>query len=254
VGGAFAIFGVRLHERKTLEDVRRTLGGFLDGDVTRRVFTPNPEILLYARDHPDFGSLLDHADLALPDGAGVALVQLLRTRRRIRRWPGVDVAEAAVRLAAARGDPVMLVGGTGDVGRRAAARWRAELPSLSVNAAGSGVRIGEDGVAVSPEEGRTLIESIRSTRPQVVLVGFGAPKQERWIDRYIAEVPSARIMMGVGGTLDMWAGRFPRAPRVMHRLGLEWLWRLAQQPSRLPRILRATVVFPWRVLREEDAR
>jgi N-acetylglucosaminyldiphosphoundecaprenol N-acetyl-beta-D-mannosaminyltransferase len=252
VEDASAIFGVRLHERKTLQDVRRTLGVFLDGGVTRRVFTPNPEILLYARDHPDFRSVLDQADLALPDGAGVALVQLLRTRRRIRRWPGVDVAEAAVRLAASRGDPVMLVGGTGDVGRRAAARWRSELPSLSVNVAGSGVRIGEDGVPISPEEGRTLIESIRSSYARVVLVAFGAPKQERWIDRYSAELPSARIMMGVGGTLDMWAGRFPRAPRVMHRLGLEWLWRLGQQPSRLPRILRATVVFPWRASREGD--
>jgi N-acetylglucosaminyldiphosphoundecaprenol N-acetyl-beta-D-mannosaminyltransferase len=227
---------------------------FLDGDVTRHVFTPNPEILLYARDHPDFRSLLDHADLALPDGAGIALVHLVRTRRRIRRWPGVDVAEATVRLAAARGDPVMFVGGNGDVGRQAAARWRAELPGFSVTAVGSGVRIGEDGVAVSPEEGGTLIESIRSSAPRVVLVAFGAPKQERWIDRYSAEVPSARIMMGVGGTLDMWAGRFPRAPRMMHRLGLEWLWRLAQQPSRLPRIVRATIVFPWHALGERVAR
>jgi len=123
-----------------------------------------------------------------------------------------------------------------------------------VNAAGSGVWIGEDGVAISPEEGRTLIESVRSSLPRVVLVAFGAPKQERWIDRYSAEVPSARIMMGVGGTLDMWAGRFPRAPHLMHQLGLEWLWRLAQQPSRLPRILRATVVFPWRALHEGVAR
>jgi N-acetylglucosaminyldiphosphoundecaprenol N-acetyl-beta-D-mannosaminyltransferase len=245
---------VRLHERKTLEEVRETLRVFLDGDVARRVFTPNPEILLYAWDHPDFRSLLDQADLALPDGAGLALVQLVRTRRRIRRWPGVDVAEAAVRLAAARGDPVMFVGGKGDVGLRAAARWRAELPGLSVSVAGSGVQIGEDGVAISPEDGRTLIESIRSSVPRVVLVAFGAPKQERWIDRYSAEVPSARIIMGVGGTLDMWAGRFPRAPRVMHRLGLEWLWRLAQQPSRLPRIVRATIVFPWRALGERVAR
>jgi len=245
---------VRLHERKTLEEVRGTLRVFLDGDVTRRVFTPNPEILLYAWDHPDFRSLLDQADLALPDGAGLALVQLVRTRRRIRRWPGVDVAEAAVRLAAARGDPVMFVGGKGDVALRAAARWRAELPGLSVSVAGSGVQIGEDGVAISPEDGRTLIESIGSSVTRVVLVAIGAPKQERWIDRYSAEVPSARIIMGVGGTLDMWAGRFPRAPRVMHRLGLEWLWRLAQQPSRLPRIVRATIVFPWRALRERVAR
>src|SRR4029450_10316195 len=121
-------------------------------------------------------------------------------------------------------------GGRGVRARRAR-RGGAGPRSLSVDAAGSGVRIGEDGIAISPEEGRTLIESIRSSQPRVVLVAFGAPKQERWIHRYAADVPSARIMMGVGGTFDMWAGRFPRAPSVMHRLGLEWLWRLAQQPS-----------------------
>jgi exopolysaccharide biosynthesis WecB/TagA/CpsF family protein len=244
------IFGVRLHERTSAKDVRATLGAFLAGDEARRVFTPNPEILLYARDHLDYAALLNGADLALPDGAGIALVQLVRTRRGVRRWPGIDLGELAIRLAAARGDAVMLVGGEGDVGLRAAARWRQDLPGLEVGAAGSGVRIGEDGTATSPEDGRRLIEAIRAAAPGVVLVAFGAPKQERWIDRHAAEIPSARIMIGVGGALDIWGGGFRRAPRPFHALGLEWAWRLAQQPSRLPRIARATIVFPWLALRE----
>jgi len=252
-GGAPGIFGVRLHERTSTSDVRRTLGAFLDGGTTRRVFTPNPEILLYARDHPDFAALLNGADLALPDGAGIALVQLLRHRRRVRRWPGIDLAELAIRQAAARGDRVMLVGGEGDAGPRAAARWRREVPGLAVEAAGSGVSIGEGGAATSPQEGRRLIESIRAAAPQVVLVALGAPKQERWIDHHAEDIPSARIMVGVGGALDVWGGGLRRAPRPFHALGLEWLWRLAQQPRRLPRIVRATLVFPWLALRERPA-
>lgn len=249
-GATPVIFGIRLHERRSSNDVRRTLGAFLDGASTRRVFTPNPEILLYAREHPDFAALLNGADLALPDGAGIALVQYLRRRRRVRRWPGIDLAELAIRQAAARGDRVILVGGEGGTGPRAAARWRRELPGLAVEAAGSGVRIAEDGMAADPEEGRELVDSIRAAAPQVVLVALGAPKQERWIDRNSGEIPSARIMIGVGGALDVWSGAVRRAPRPFHALGLEWLWRLAQQPRRLPRIVRATVVFPWRALRE----
>jgi N-acetylglucosaminyldiphosphoundecaprenol N-acetyl-beta-D-mannosaminyltransferase len=81
-----------------------------------------------------------------------------------------------------------------------------------------------------------------------VLVGLGAPKQERWIARHADAFPSARILIGVGGAFDMWAGRFRRAPRALHAIGLEWAWRLALEPSRLPRIVNAVVVFPLRVL------
>jgi N-acetylglucosaminyldiphosphoundecaprenol N-acetyl-beta-D-mannosaminyltransferase len=242
--------GVRMHERRSLEDVRRTLSAFLDGDEPRRVFTPNPEILLYAGEHPDFASLLNEADLALPDGVGIALMHFLRTRRRIRRWPGVDIAELAIRLAAARGDSVMFVGGKGGVAARAAARWRAQLPGLKAAAAGSDVVIGEDGEAESVEHGRALIERIRVAEPTVVLVAFGAPKQERWIARHARDIPSARILIGVGGSVDIWSGRVSRAPHVVHSLGLEWAWRLGQEPRRLARIARATLLFPLRVLRD----
>jgi N-acetylglucosaminyldiphosphoundecaprenol N-acetyl-beta-D-mannosaminyltransferase len=88
------------------------------------------------------------------------------------------------------------------------------------------------------------VEAIRSAAPSIVLVGLGAPKQERWIERHADAFPSVRIMIGVGGAFDMWAGSKRRAPRAFRTFGLEWLWRLALEPRRLPRIVRATVVFP----------
>ncbi|MGH2526820.1 MAG: WecB/TagA/CpsF family glycosyltransferase, partial [Actinomycetota bacterium] len=86
--------------------------------------------------------------------------------------------------------------------------------------------------------------------PAAVLVGIGAPKQERWIAEHADDIQSARILIGVGGAFDMWAGRLRRAPRPLHRVGLEWAWRLALEPGRFPRIVRATVVFPFRALTE----
>ena len=237
------IFGVRLDELASVEQLRGVATGFLDGDRAFRIFTPNPEILLHAREDPDYADVLRSADLALPDGTGVAIVQTLRNGRSVRRWPGVEIAALLLRLAAERGETVAFVGGTPEVAERSAARWRA-LPGLKVVTAGAGVTIGEDGLASPTDREDEIVEAIRSASPTIVLVGLGAPKQERWIERHADDFPSVRIVIGVGGAFDMWAGSKRRAPRAFRTLGLEWLWRLALEPRRLPRILRATVVFP----------
>jgi N-acetylglucosaminyldiphosphoundecaprenol N-acetyl-beta-D-mannosaminyltransferase len=243
-----SIFGVRLHEVDSTERLVATFRSFLDGDRTARVFTPNPEILLRARRDTAYARVLDSADLALPDGTGVALVLSLRERRPVRRWPGVELASVLMRLAAERGDRVAFLGAAPDVAEAAIARWRRVAPSLDAVVIAPGVSIGADGLGTTPRDEAATIEAIRSAAPAVVLVGLGAPKQERWIARHVNDFPSVRIMIGVGGAFDMWAGRLRRAPRPLHAVGLEWLWRLVLEPRRLPRIVRAVVVFPLRVL------
>ncbi len=240
---ASLIFGVRLDELETVDELRSVTVGFLDGDRTFRIFTPNPEILLGARSDAAYADVLRSADLALPDGTGVTLVQTLRNGRSVRRWPGVEIAAFLARLAAERGETVAFVGGATDVAERAAARWRT-LPGLKVVVAGAGVEVDEAGSARPAEQEDEMIDAIRSASPAIVLVGLGAPKQERWIARHADAFPSVRVMIGVGGAFDMWAGSRRRAPRALRTLGLEWLWRLALEPRRLPRIIRATVVFP----------
>ncbi|HEY7400640.1 MAG TPA: hypothetical protein VH989_07065, partial [Actinomycetota bacterium] len=105
------IFGVRLHELPSWERLRQACEGFLDGDHTFRIFTPNPEILLLAREDPGFAEVLNAADLALPDGSGVALLESLRERRRVRRWPGVEIGGVLMSLAAERRATVVFLGG-----------------------------------------------------------------------------------------------------------------------------------------------
>ena len=135
------------------------------------------------------------------------------------------------------------VGGAPDVAEHAAARWRT-LPGLKVVVAGAGVEVDEGGSARPAEREDEMVDTIRSAAPAIVLVGLGAPKQERWIALHADAFSSVRVMIGVGGAFDMWAGSRRRAPRAFRKLGLEWLWRLALEPRRLPRIIRATVVFP----------
>lgn len=242
------ILGVRLDHVPSEGRLRKVCEGFLDGDRTIRIFTPNPEILLRAGDDPGYADVLNSADLALPDGTGVALIESLRTGHRVRRWPGVEVGGLLLRIAAERGATVALFGGSEAAAEHAAARWREALPGLRVETVGAGVPIGEDGVARPARSDEQLTRSVASLSPAIVLVGLGAPKQERWIARNALAVPSARIMMGVGGAFDMWAGHLRRAPGPIRRIGLEWAWRLVLEPRRWLRILRATIVFPVRAL------
>lgn len=242
------IFGVRVDHLASEARLRDLCLRWLDGDRAVRIFTPNPEILLHARADPTYAAVLRTADLALPDGTGVAMIESLRAGRRIRRWPGVEIGELLVRIAAERDASVAFVGGGDGVARRAAERWIRTLPGLRIAVAGAGVAISEDGVVDPAEEDPGLTGAIAAGSPAIVLVGFGAPKQERWIARNADAVPSARIFIGVGGSLDVWADELRRAPAALRKLGLEWAWRLALEPRRLPRMIRATVVFPLRVL------
>jgi N-acetylglucosaminyldiphosphoundecaprenol N-acetyl-beta-D-mannosaminyltransferase len=248
------IFGVRLHHLDSERQLRELCARYLRGDRTVRIFTPNPEILLRARDDPAYVEVLRSADLALPDGTGVALVESLRTRRLVRRWPGVEIGELLVRLGAEKDATIAFVGGSEGVAERAAQRWRQRLPGVRIQVVGAGIPITEEGWALPAELDVELTRSVATLSPTIVLVGFGAPKQERWIAEHAASVPTARIMIGVGGSFDMWATDLRRAPSFLRRVGLEWAWRLALEPRRWPRMIRATIVFPLRVLLDRQER
>ena len=248
------VFGVGLHDIATARQLRTVCTSFLDGDRPFRIYTPNPEILLLARHDPSYAAVLDGADLALPDGTGVAVLGSLRNRRRVRRWPGVEIGALLLQLAAERELTVAFVGGNAGAPERAAARWRAVHRGLRIRVVGDGVAVDDDGTVLPPARDDAVTRSVADAGATIVLVGLGAPKQERWIARMAAQLPDVRIMVGIGGAFDMWAGDLPRAPSTLHRLGLEWVWRLRLEPRRLTRIVRATIVFPLRALTDRSGR
>lgn len=211
------------------------------------VVTANPEILLEARRNPAYWDILRRAEVRLVDSFGLKLVGLL-SGARPARVTGVDFAERLLQESVNRGWKVALVGG--DPGNADAAAWniRAAYPTLAVFA--------ERGGAVSPdgsddEAGAEMRFRLTQFAPDVLLVGFGHPKQESWIAKHLADFPSVKIVVGVGGTIDYWSERKRRAPRAMRAFGLEWLWRLATEPRRWRRILNAVVVFPLIVLKDK---
>jgi N-acetylglucosaminyldiphosphoundecaprenol N-acetyl-beta-D-mannosaminyltransferase len=208
------------------------------------VVTVNPEFVMEAQANPTFRSVLARADIATADGFGLLLAaRYLGTPLR-GRVTGVDLTRRLAGLCAARGYRMFLLGAAPGVAGEAAAALRALHPALIIAGAYAG----------SPQERHEpfLRQLIAAARPDILLVAYGHPQQDLWIAR---NQPALRVPMaiGVGGTFDFLSGRVPRAPAMIRRLGLEWAYRLALQPSRWRRIFNAVPRFAWRVVRQGRA-
>lgn len=209
------------------------------------IVTPNPEIVLAAGGDPALRSVLNHADLSLPDGFGLKIAARILGVRLPNRIAGADFMEMIVALAEEEHWPLFLLGGRdAAVPQRAAERLRGDYPAVVIagHASGGVVRFRE-GRWEASEPG--IIEKINQSGASILFVGFGAPKQEKWIFSNLDKLPNVRLAMVVGGTIDFWAGLRRRAPLLLRAIGLEWLWRLVLEPQRAKRIWNATGVFLW---------
>lgn len=206
------------------------------------IITTNPEILLYAKDNPSYQKTLNSASLRLVDSFGLQKISIRKGLQTIR-IPGADLAYELVRYAHTRHESIALIGG----GARSSStpaleKLQHDFKGLQGIARDGGI-VSIDGVG--DEANRIARTHIAIANPSILLVGFGHPKQERWIERYRHEFPSVRVFIGVGGTFEYWSGIIPRAPKWMRSIGMEWFYRLIREPSRWKRILRAVFLFPF---------
>ena len=205
------------------------------------IVTANPEILLYAKKNPTYKETLKHASIRVADGFGLVLV-LSMLGGHLQRIIGVDLAEDLVRWASENQKSICFIGGGSKHSAQPALdAMKKRFPSLQ-GFAEDGGRVNADGEGDDANEEARM--RIVMQKPSVVLVGFGHPKQERWIEKYLLDVPGIDVVIGVGGTFDYWSGLTPRAPKLIRTIGLEWLFRLIIEPKRIGRILRAVFVFP----------
>jgi N-acetylglucosaminyldiphosphoundecaprenol N-acetyl-beta-D-mannosaminyltransferase len=216
-------------------DARRGHGG----PVTY-VATVNPELIMLARKDRSFRRILQQAPLRTPDGVGVLLASRILGRRLPQRVTGVDLVESVAAQAARRGDRLFLLGAAPGVADAAADRLRAKSPGLAVAGtfAGSADEAGDE----------ETLAAVKAAPADILLVAFGTPRQERWMERNLS-ASGASVGIGVGGSFDFISGRTPRAPAWVRGLGLEWLYRLLRQPWRARRQL-VLPVFLLMVLRQ----
>ncbi len=212
------------------------------------VFTPNTEQLLQARYEPSFLATLQTADVRVPDAIGIVKADWWRAFVTGRDWQmrervaGVDLAERIVATAAERGWRVCLMGGLDNAAQTAATNLKKRLSGLDVVS----VEVGKVEITNNKSTNNQIVEEINALRPDVLLVGLGAPKQEYWVQQHKSELET-QVVMVVGGAIDIWAGKVKRAPLWVRNLGFEWLWRLAQEPWRIKRQWRL-IQFAWLVL------
>jgi N-acetylglucosaminyldiphosphoundecaprenol N-acetyl-beta-D-mannosaminyltransferase len=203
------------------------IDGFLADGGRHQIVTVNTDFARIADSDPTYRELLNRADLAVADGMPLVWLSRLTGARLPERLAGIDLVDDCCRLAARRGIPVFLLGAGPGVASAAARVLLQRHPRLQI----AGALTPAFGPA-TPEGDADLARQVRAAGRCVLLVAFGAPRQDRFIASQLTHMDVA-VAIGVGGTLDILAGAIPRAPGWMQRIGLEWLWRLVQEPRRL---------------------
>ncbi len=200
---------------------------FLCSDSCHYVVTPNPEIVETCRENADAMRAVNGADLVIPDGIGVIYgAKILKTPLK-ERTPGIEFGEHMIAKCAELGKSVFFLGAKPGVADAAAENMKKKYPALTVAGTNDGY-FKEDG---------PVVEKVRASGADLLFVCLGAPKQEFWMEKN-GKATGAKLMMGLGGSLDVWAGTVQRAPEFYIRHNLEWFYRLMKNPSRIGRMMK----------------
>jgi len=239
------ILGV-LIDRITSKEVLKKIEEFLNSDTQHYITTPNPEFVMRAQKDEEFRNILNKSDIAIPDGIGLVFASHFLGNPIPEQVAGSDLVWKIAKLAEYKNCSLYLLGGKEGVAEEAARKLKEKYPNLKIKGAESGGEVEERKLKTQNEE---MVKRINERQPDILLVAFGAPKQEKWIYYNLSKLSSVKVAIGVGGTFDFIAGRIKRAPMFLRKLGMEWLWRLFIEPKRINRILTATVRFGWKVLK-----
>jgi N-acetylglucosaminyldiphosphoundecaprenol N-acetyl-beta-D-mannosaminyltransferase len=236
--GTMKILGIRIDNLSGEEIEDWVKNALANPPKQKFVVTLNPEIILKGDREESYRNVLNSSDLNLCDGFGIKLVLALKGKKIKARYPGVELTKYLLNLAKESGKKVLVVVSPNSLSHPEEIKEKiARKYGLKVQA--------------NYFQGENFFDSQVVQEAEVIFVNFGAPEQERFIYKYRSKFPQARLLVGVGGTFDFLTGKIRRAPRFWRTLGLEWLWRLIQEPKRLRRIGRAVVVFPFKAIREK---
>ncbi len=210
----------------TMEEAVDKALAFLESSEHHMVVTPNPEMVMLAREDKEFCEILNKADLCIPDGIGVVYASKLNKVKITERVGGCDFTQNIFKKA--KDKKVYILGAGENV---------AEMAKENINKTYDGIEvIGVHNGFFNEDEEKIILEEIRSLKPDILLVGLGMGKQEKWIYNH-KDLP-IKLAIGVGGTIDVLAGHVKRAPKIFIKLNLEWLYRALKQPKRLWRTLK----------------
>ena len=211
----------------TVEGAVKSALEIIDGHRAAYAVTPNPEIVWMCRDDASLKQAVSEAAMVLPDGIGIILGAKVLGTPLQSKVPGIDFASQLMCALADKAGKVFLFGAKPGIAEKAAENLKAMYPGLEICGTADGYF----------SDDAPIIEKINAARPDLLLVCLGAPKQENWM-RANAGKLDIGLMIGLGGSLDVFAGEVKRAPESFQKYGLEWLYRLIKEPKRITRMAK----------------
>lgn len=230
------ILGAKINKLDMIETLCQT-DLFIQAGGFHQIITLNAEMLYAAQERPELLTLINGADLVLPDGRGIVWACNYLKQPVPERVTGIDLLQQMLHQGSLNGWRFYFLGGRPNVAKQAAQLAEEKHPGLQI----VGTR---HGYFVESEEA-DIVKEIADSGADILCVGLGFPRQDQFIQKY-GEQFNVKIAVGVGGSFDVLAGLVKRAPLKWQKLGLEWLWRLCLEPSRWRRVM-ALPKFKWLV-------
>lgn len=210
--------------------------------IPSMVATANAEMIMRATKDHELQTILNRSALVVPDGAGTVWAAHHLGCKMPERVAGYDLALEIMKLAPSKSQKIFFFGGAPEVAEKARAKAEKLYPGIKI--------VGTRNGFFKPEEESKIVEEIRKSKPDILFVALGVPKQEKFIAHNLQKL-RVPLSIGVGGTFDVMAGVMKRAPEWMQKAKLEWLFRGMMQPTRAGRLM-ALPKFVWKVYTQDQ--
>ena len=227
------LFGLPI-DITTMDDLKANL---LNSEKSQQVITVNPEMITKSYKTPELAEFIKNVEWVIPDGVGVVMA-LRMIGVKTQRIPGIELAHSLLEEANEKGLKVALIGADEDTIQKAKEELLKELPNLNIVYLRNGY--------FNDDEEIEIIDNLSKCQPDIVFAGLGFPKQEKFLNTF-KNFSKSSIMIGIGGSFDVWSKKLKRAPKIFQKLNLEWFYRLLCQPSRFSRMFPAIPLFLLRV-------
>lgn len=240
-----SIMGVRINN-VTMNEVMEIIKKKISNNKQYIIYTPNTEFVMMCQKDDEFMELMNKSDINIPDGIGLIYASKIKKHPLKEKVAGFDLSVNLLKLADENSLKLFVVGGKPGVAEQATKNVHEKYPNIDIvgiqHGYFKGTHLGKNG----HDEELKVLENINKAEPHILFVGFGAKKQEQWIE-YNKDKINAKIIIGNGGTLDGLAGNVKRAPEIFIKLGLEWFYRLMKEPKRITRQILLPI-FMFKIL------
>ena len=224
------LMGTEINNYTFEESITKALE-LMHSDKVSQVVTINPEMFKEIEKNPEFKKIIEETEMIIPDGIGIKIALKLKGLD-CNRIAGIDFARRLLEECAKNGDEVAIIGSKEEVVTKAVNNLKNEIKDLNIVYYHNGYF----------DDNSIIYNDIISKNAKLILIALGSPKQEFFIYNAKKILPSC-LMVGIGGSLDVWSGEVKRAPKIWQKLGLEWLYRTLSQPERFKRIFPALPMF-----------